>query len=197
MTSGANWISRGWFAWEHEGYPYWGNMHHLQSWWNYRHLPNILLVHFADLLANTPAQIRRMADFLEIAATDEQISQIAQQTSLTAMRTRARTERSRHVRCVGRRGALRSSTKGPTVAGGGCSPARSWRCTKRRRPGCSRRTAGHGWSNLRFWIAGVWVAERQLDLLSLPQSTRGLHHEESKPQTSVGNKRLRTCHVRT
>lgn len=61
----------------------------LQSWWNYRHLPNILLVHFADLLANTPQQIRRIADYLDIAATDEQIAQIAQQTSLTAMRTRA------------------------------------------------------------------------------------------------------------
>src|SRR5262249_800422 len=31
------WITRGWFEWEHEGYPFWGNMHHTQSWWNYRH----------------------------------------------------------------------------------------------------------------------------------------------------------------
>ena len=23
-----NWISRGWFPWESEGYPYWGNLHH-------------------------------------------------------------------------------------------------------------------------------------------------------------------------
>src|SRR4051794_7045245 len=43
-----DWISRGWFEWEHEGYPYWGNMHHLQAWWDYRELDNILLVHFAD-----------------------------------------------------------------------------------------------------------------------------------------------------
>lgn len=27
-----NWISRGWFEWESEGYPYWGNMHHTQTW---------------------------------------------------------------------------------------------------------------------------------------------------------------------
>ena len=84
-----DWIRRGWFDWEQEGYPYWGNMHHVQSWWNYRHLPNILPVHFADLLANAPGQIRRIADFLDIAGSDEQISQIAQATSLTAMRTRA------------------------------------------------------------------------------------------------------------
>lgn len=84
-----DWIARGWFAWEQEGYPFWGNMHHLQSWWDYRHLPNILLVHFADLLADTPGQIRRIADFLDITGSDEQISQIALATSLTAMRTRA------------------------------------------------------------------------------------------------------------
>lgn len=84
-----DWISRGWFEWEQEGYPYWGNMHHLQSWWDYRHLDNILFVHFADLLADVFQEIRRIADFLEIPASDEQIAAIAQQTSLTAMRTRA------------------------------------------------------------------------------------------------------------
>ena len=86
------WITRGWFEWEQEGYPQWGNMHHQQSWWTYRHLPNILWVHFADLLADTVGQIRRIAGYLDIAASDEQIAQIAQQTSLTAMRTRAEQE---------------------------------------------------------------------------------------------------------
>ena len=45
-----DWITRGWFDWETEGYPYWSNMHHVQTWWNYRHLPNILFVHYNDLL---------------------------------------------------------------------------------------------------------------------------------------------------
>jgi aryl sulfotransferase len=64
-------------------------MHHLQTWWDYRHLDNILLVHFADLLADTFQEIRRIAGFLDIPAADEQIAAIAHQTSLTAMRTRA------------------------------------------------------------------------------------------------------------
>lgn len=84
-----SWISRGWYAWHQEGYPFPGIMYHLQSWWNFHHLPNILLVHFADLLADTPGQIRRITDFLDIPASDEQLAHIAQQTSLTAMRTRA------------------------------------------------------------------------------------------------------------
>src|SRR5690606_6664059 len=44
------WITRGWFEWENEGYPCYGNMHHTQTWWNYRHLGNILFVHYNDLL---------------------------------------------------------------------------------------------------------------------------------------------------
>jgi aryl sulfotransferase len=64
-------------------------MHHMQTWWDYRELDNILLVHFADLLADTFQEIRRIADFLDIPATDKQIAAIVQQTSLAAMRTRA------------------------------------------------------------------------------------------------------------
>ncbi|MEZ5557853.1 MAG: sulfotransferase domain-containing protein [Pseudomonadales bacterium] len=61
-----DWISRGWFDWESEGYPYWGNMHHSATWWAFRHLPNVTLVHYADLLADLDGQMRALADFLEI-----------------------------------------------------------------------------------------------------------------------------------
>lgn len=85
----ATWISRGWFEWEQEGYPYWGTMHHNQSWWHHRHLDNILLVHYADLKANPPGQIRRIADFLTIEISDEALTNVADQTSFGAMRERA------------------------------------------------------------------------------------------------------------
>lgn len=68
------WANRGWFAWENDGYPYWSSSHHAQTWWDYRHLPNILFVHFGDLLAQPGVEIRRVADFLGIglSATAEQ-----------------------------------------------------------------------------------------------------------------------------
>lgn len=47
------WSTQGWFPWESEGYPYWGNLHHTRTWWAYRHLPNILFVHYNDLLTDT------------------------------------------------------------------------------------------------------------------------------------------------
>jgi aryl sulfotransferase len=61
-----NFITQGWFPWETEGYPFLSVMHHAQSWWDYRHLPNILFVHYADLLADLEGGMRRIARFLEI-----------------------------------------------------------------------------------------------------------------------------------
>jgi aryl sulfotransferase len=83
------WISRGRVEWQQQGYPFFGPMHQFQSWWSFRHLPNILLVHFADLLADTACEIRRIADYLEIVASNEQIEQIVTLTNINAMRSRA------------------------------------------------------------------------------------------------------------
>lgn len=67
------WMTTGWFEWESEGYPYWSNLRHVQTWWNYHHLPNILFVHFNDLLGDLKSEIQRIADFLDIAVPDEML----------------------------------------------------------------------------------------------------------------------------
>ena len=82
------WISQGWFEWEQEGYPFWGNMHHAQTWWNYRHLENIQFFHYADLLADPLGEIARIADFIDIDVSSEAISTIVQNTSLSTVRQR-------------------------------------------------------------------------------------------------------------
>lgn len=84
-----NWITRGWFAWESEGYPYWGNLHHTATWWAYRHLDNTLFVHFADLLANLTDEIRRIADFLNSSVSTADVERIAQKVTLAEMRAEA------------------------------------------------------------------------------------------------------------
>ena len=61
------WITRACYPWEQDGYPGGSALHHMQTCWNYRHLPNILLVHFADLLADLEGEIRPIARFLEIS----------------------------------------------------------------------------------------------------------------------------------
>lgn len=82
------WISQGWFDWEQEGYPYWGNMHHAQTRWNYRHLANMQFFHYADMLADPKDEIKRIADFLDIEVSDETLTAIVQHTSLSAMQQR-------------------------------------------------------------------------------------------------------------
>lgn len=82
-----NWMTRGWFEWESEGYPFWGNLHHTQSWWDFRHLENILFVHFADLLREIHGEIARIADFLGIDVTRAEIETIASRVTLDAMRS--------------------------------------------------------------------------------------------------------------
>lgn len=49
-----------------DGYPFWSYWENVASWWAIRDLPNLLLVHFEDLRRDLPAQMRRIAAFLDI-----------------------------------------------------------------------------------------------------------------------------------
>lgn len=60
------WSTRGWFEWETDGYPYWSHLHHIQTWWEFRHLPNIRFVHYNDLRRDLEGEMRAIAKYLEI-----------------------------------------------------------------------------------------------------------------------------------
>ncbi|MBX9698083.1 MAG: sulfotransferase domain-containing protein [Acetobacteraceae bacterium] len=49
-----------------DGYPFWSFWENIRSWWAIRNLPNMMLLHFAELKADLPQAIRRIAAFLEI-----------------------------------------------------------------------------------------------------------------------------------
>ena len=81
------WMTRGSFEWETEGYPFWSVLRHAQSWWDYRHLPNILFVHYADLLVDLEDGIRRIAGFLEIDPRAEVLPLIVRKCTFSQMKT--------------------------------------------------------------------------------------------------------------
>ncbi|MFZ1753839.1 MAG: sulfotransferase domain-containing protein [Caldilineaceae bacterium] len=83
-----DWINRGWFEWTSEGYPFQPNLHHTQSWWEYRHLHNLLFVHYADLKNDFVGELRRIAAFLAIPLADDALPALMQAASLDAMRER-------------------------------------------------------------------------------------------------------------
>jgi aryl sulfotransferase len=84
-----SWITRGWFEWETDGWPYWSHLYSVQSWWDYRHLPNILLVHYADLALDTEREVTRVAEFLEIDVPAGGMKRIVNSVSFAEMKKRA------------------------------------------------------------------------------------------------------------
>jgi aryl sulfotransferase len=62
----ADWIGKGWFDWEEDGYPYWSHLHHCKTWWEYRHLPNIEFFHYSDMLADLHKEMRRVASYIGV-----------------------------------------------------------------------------------------------------------------------------------
>ncbi|MBT4162124.1 MAG: sulfotransferase domain-containing protein [Gammaproteobacteria bacterium] len=84
-----DWITRGWFEWETEGYPFWSNLHHTQTYWEYRHLPNFLFLHYADMRADLRATIRLIAGFIEHELSDQDVDRIARATSFEHVKQQA------------------------------------------------------------------------------------------------------------
>ena len=80
------WIGEGWFDWESDGWPFWSHNHHLSTWWNWRHLPNVHVMHFGDMLANTEGEMRELAAFCEIEVLEENWPVIVEAVQLDAMR---------------------------------------------------------------------------------------------------------------
>ena len=66
-----------------QGMPYWG---HIQGWWDIRGLPNLLTLHYADLIRDMPGQLRKIAAFLDIPIDEAKLPQMLQHCSLDHMR---------------------------------------------------------------------------------------------------------------
>ena len=48
------------------GHPWWPFWENVRSWWEIRNLSNVYLLHFANLKADMPGEIRKIAEFIEI-----------------------------------------------------------------------------------------------------------------------------------
>ena len=63
--------------------PLWG---HVQSWWDARNQPNVLLVHFNNLKADMGGEIRRIAQFLDIEIDESLWPRILEHCSFDYMK---------------------------------------------------------------------------------------------------------------
>ncbi len=71
---------------EGDGYPFWSLWENVRSWWAIRDLPNLHLVHFNDLKADLPGEIRRLAGFLGVALDEAVLPAILDHCSIEWMR---------------------------------------------------------------------------------------------------------------
>ena len=79
-----------WHDWfNRDGYPFWPFWENVRTWWEIRDLPNVLLVHFSDLKRDMPAEIRRIAEFLEIQIKEESWDAILEHCSFEWMKKNA------------------------------------------------------------------------------------------------------------
>ncbi len=81
------WVNETWYEWESDGFPYWSHLSHAQSWWEYRHLPNIEFVHYADLLRDPEGEVRRLAAYLDIEIDEAELPGLLERISFNAMKS--------------------------------------------------------------------------------------------------------------
>ncbi|NWG92600.1 MAG: sulfotransferase domain-containing protein [Parvularculaceae bacterium] len=71
---------------DRDGWPFIPFWSHVQSWWNIRGLPNVMLLHFNRLQSDLPGAVRDVAAFLRIEATDALVSKVLTHSTIDWMR---------------------------------------------------------------------------------------------------------------
>lgn len=83
------WLTKPAFPWEEDGYPYWSVFAHTKTFWEFRHLNNIHLLHYADLKADLAGQMKRIAKLLEIEIEDALWPSLIKAASFDSMKENA------------------------------------------------------------------------------------------------------------
>ena len=78
---------REWLA--RDGYPFWSLWENVRTWWAIRDLPNVHFIHFAELKADLPGEMRRLAGFLGIPIDERHWPRILEYCSFDWMKRNA------------------------------------------------------------------------------------------------------------
>lgn len=74
---------------ERDGYPFWPFWENVRSWWEIRHLPNVLFIHFDALKKNLAEEMRRIAAFLDAPVTEARWPTLIEHCTFAYMKTHA------------------------------------------------------------------------------------------------------------
>ncbi len=83
-------IRQYWQNWmDNDGHPFWPFWQSVRSWWEIRHLPNVMFVHFNNLKDDMPGQMRKIAGFLDIPVDETRWDDIVEYCSFDWMKNNA------------------------------------------------------------------------------------------------------------
>ncbi len=74
---------------ETDGYPWWPYWENIRTWWAIRELPNVMLLHFNDLKADLPGEMRRVAEFLDIPVDESHWDRMVEHCTFDWMKKNA------------------------------------------------------------------------------------------------------------
>ncbi|HEV2365387.1 MAG TPA: sulfotransferase domain-containing protein [Caulobacteraceae bacterium] len=77
-------------AYEGQGPSFWDNVN---SWWDQRRRPNVLLLHYANIIADLAGELRRLAAFLEIPVDEARLPLLVEHCGIDYMRDKAKGSR--------------------------------------------------------------------------------------------------------
>lgn len=72
-----------------DGAPFWSLWDNVRTWWQARHLPNVLLLDFADMKRDLPGTVRQIAAFLEIELDADIFARAVHHSSFEWMKVNA------------------------------------------------------------------------------------------------------------
>jgi aryl sulfotransferase len=83
-------IRQYWHEWlDKDGFPFWPFWENARTWWAVRHLPNVMFIHFAELKADLPGSMKRIAGFLDISVDSANWPRILEYCSFDWMKANA------------------------------------------------------------------------------------------------------------
>ncbi len=86
FENGPNDFSNFWDLWVETGKPRWPFWENINSWWQVRHFPNIILVHYENLVNRKSDEITKIAKFLNQEIESRQLEMICQLSSFQYMK---------------------------------------------------------------------------------------------------------------
>jgi len=86
IDNGPDDFSEFWENWLETGKPRWAFWENIHSWWQIRHLPNVLLVHYTNLIGDKRKEAEKIARFLSLEWNEAMADMVCKYSSLEYMK---------------------------------------------------------------------------------------------------------------